>query len=186
MDEFGYLSVLLSIIIGLAVTQLLTGVRGLMLHRARIRRYWVPVAWGGISLVVLTQTWWAMFGLRTRTAWTFAEFAVVLLHTVLLYLLTGLVFPDFGDAPVDLRAHYFAHRGWFFTLLLVVTLASLSKDLVLTGHLPDPTNVAFHGAYAAIGLVALATARPRVHELLAALTAVLFALYIALLFTRLH
>ena len=33
MDEFSYLSVLLSIIIGLAVTQLLTGMRGQMLGR---------------------------------------------------------------------------------------------------------------------------------------------------------
>lgn len=185
MDEFGYLSVLLSIIIGLAVTQILTGLRGLMLRRAHVRIYWVPVAWSFVFLAVLTQTWWAMFGLRGRRAWTFAAFAVVLLHTVLLYLAAGLIYPDIGHEPVDLRAHYFAHRGWFFTLLVLVTLASLAKDLVLTGALPNATNTAFHVAFASVGLVALATARPRVHELLTALTALRFAAYVALLFTRL-
>jgi hypothetical protein len=186
VDEFGYLSVLLSIIVGLAVTQLLTGARGLMLRRGRVRTYWVPVAWSGILLVVLTQTWWAMFGLRGRRAWTFAEFAVVLLHTILLYLLTGLALPDFGDEPVDLRAHYYAHKGWFFSLVILTTLASLSKDLVLTGHLPDAANVAFHVAFASIAVVAIATARARIHAALAALTAVLFALYVGLLFAQLH
>ena len=35
MDEFSYLSVLLSVILGLAVTQILKGFRGLLLSRAR-------------------------------------------------------------------------------------------------------------------------------------------------------
>jgi hypothetical protein len=82
MDAFGYLSVLLSIILGLAVTQILTGLRGLILRRARVRTYWVPIAWSVIVLLVITQSWWAMFGLRGRPTWTFAEFATVLLHTV--------------------------------------------------------------------------------------------------------
>ena len=39
MDEFSYLSALLSIIIGSAVTQLLTGMRGEMLGRERVRGF---------------------------------------------------------------------------------------------------------------------------------------------------
>lgn len=37
MDEFGYLSVLLSIILGLSVTQLLQGLSGIIQARARVR-----------------------------------------------------------------------------------------------------------------------------------------------------
>jgi hypothetical protein len=186
MDEFGYLSVLLSIIIGLAVTQVLTGVRGLMLRRTRVRRYWVPIAWSGIMLGILTQTWWAMFGLRSRREWTFGEFAAVLLHTVLTYLAAALVLPDFDAESVDLREHYFAHRGWFFTLLLLTTAASLAKSLALFGRLPDATDVAFHAGYATMAVVALSTARPRVHEALAVVSGAVFVLYVALLFTRLR
>ena len=36
MDEFSYLSVLLSIILGLAVAQILTGFRGLLQSRATV------------------------------------------------------------------------------------------------------------------------------------------------------
>jgi hypothetical protein len=185
MDEFGYLSVLLSIIIGLAVTQLLTGLRGLMLQRARIRVYWVPVAWGLVFLMILTQTWWAMFGLRGHREWTFAEFAAVLFHTIVMYLTAAIILPDVGDEPVDLRAHYYRHRGWLFSLLLLATAASLVKSIVLSGSLPDRRDVAFHMVYAGVGVLGLATARPRVHEVLAAGMGILFGLYIALLFTRL-
>jgi hypothetical protein len=45
MDEFSYLYVLLSVILGLAVTQILKGFRGLLLSRARIQLYWSVIGW---------------------------------------------------------------------------------------------------------------------------------------------
>ena len=45
MDEFSYLSVLISVILGLAVTQILKGFRGILLSRTRIRIYWPVIAW---------------------------------------------------------------------------------------------------------------------------------------------
>src|SRR6185312_11679923 len=39
-DAFNYLSVLLSIILGLAITQILKGFRGLTLSRSRVVAYW--------------------------------------------------------------------------------------------------------------------------------------------------
>ena len=68
MDEFSYLSVLLSIILGLAVTQILTGFRGLLQSRARVQVYWPAIAWAFLLLVICAQSWWAMFGLRSHHA----------------------------------------------------------------------------------------------------------------------
>jgi len=45
MDEYSYLSVLLSVILGLAVTQILQGFRGLLLSRTRVQIYWPVIAW---------------------------------------------------------------------------------------------------------------------------------------------
>jgi hypothetical protein len=53
MDEFSYLSVLISVILGLAVTQILKGFRGILLSRARIRIYWPVIAWAALLLLVL-------------------------------------------------------------------------------------------------------------------------------------
>jgi hypothetical protein len=78
MDEFSYLSVLLSIILGLAITQILKGFRGLLHSRARVRLYWPSITWAVLLLVINVQTWWAMFGLRSHHDWTFAAFAVVI------------------------------------------------------------------------------------------------------------
>ena len=94
MDEFSYLSVLLSVILGLAVTQILQGFRGLLLSRERIRIYWPVIGWAALLLLVCFQNWWSMFGMRNRHDWTFLQFAMVLLNTIFIYRIAGLVFPD--------------------------------------------------------------------------------------------
>lgn len=186
MDAFSYLSVLLSIILGLAVTQVLTGFRGLLHSRARVRVYWPSIAWACLALAICAQTWWAMFDLRGHESWNFAGFAVVLLHLICLYMLCALVLPDFpGDQPVDLRAFYFAQHRWVGSLVVLTACVSLSKDLVLEGTLPDALNVAFHLIFMVAAAASAFTRAEWYHKALAVVIAALFALYIALLFTRL-
>jgi len=113
MDEFRYLSVLISVILGLAVTQILKGFRGILRSRTRIRIYWPVIAWAVLLLLICVQSWWAMFELRHYQPWTFAAFAVVLLQTIVTYMLAGLVFPDlFGEGIVDLRESFYAQLRW--------------------------------------------------------------------------
>ena len=65
MDSFNYLSVLLSIILGLAITQVLQGLRGLILTRAKVKLYIPTLIWVGLTLLIAIQGWWASFGMRT-------------------------------------------------------------------------------------------------------------------------
>ena len=113
MDAFGYLSVLLSIILGLAITQILQGFRDLMQARSRLRLYWPCLLWAIVLLVICVQEWWAMFGLRNHSPWTFAGFSVVLAQTVVTYLIAALALPDVrGDEPIDLRWPAGRRSGW--------------------------------------------------------------------------
>ena len=172
MDAFSYLSVLLSIILGLALTQILQGFRARMLSHARVRRYWPTQVWAAILLLICTQSWWAMFDLRNRTVWQFDDFSVLLVQTILIYLLAGLVFPDFPDEKqVNLREHYFAQRRRFFSLLLATTVVSIVRDLVLNGTLPERTNLLFHFFYIAGAIGGIAIAREWFHKMIAVLTA---------------
>ena len=187
MDEFSYLSVLLSVILGLAVTQILKGFRGLVLARAQVRIYWQVVAWAFLWLLACVQSWWAMFGMRVRQGWTFEEFAVVLLQTVLTYMVAGLIFPDlFGNEPIDLKANFYAHRRWFFLLALGVILTSVGKDVVLTGGLPSTLNLGFHMIFGAILLIGAITANERYHKAMPLVSMALFVAYILALFARIR
>ena len=187
MDEFSYLSVLLSIILGLAITQILKGFRGLLQSRKRVRLYWPALAWAGLLLLIYVQTWWAMFGLRSHHDWTFGAFAIVLLQTIVLYMLAGLVLPDFfGEEVIDLRANYYAHHGWFFGLAILAGVVSIAKDFVLDGALPESRNLSFHLAFILTAAIAAISRQEWYHKAALLLTAGLFALYITLLFGRLQ
>ena len=70
-ESFNYLSVLLSIILGLAITQVLQGLRGLILTRAKIKLYSPTLIWAGLALLFAIQGWWASFGMRRHANWTF-------------------------------------------------------------------------------------------------------------------
>ena len=186
MDAFSYLSVLLSIILGLAITQILQGLRGLMQARSRVRMYAPAVTWALLLLLVDVQSWWAMYDLRGVAHWSFAAFGVVVAHTIGLYMLAALVLPDaVGDAPVDLREHYWNHFQWFFGFVVLTALLGIGKDLALYGHWPQTSNLIYQLSFAVTCGIAALTRREWYHQWLAPAAALGFAGYIALLFSQL-
>jgi hypothetical protein len=186
VDAFSYLSVLLSIIIGLAITQVLQGYRALLLARQNVRLYFPTIAWSVYLLLMATQSWWASFGLSDRRDWSFVSFTIILLQTVFLYMIAGLVFPDMpADRPTDLRAHYHREARPFFLLIILMLATSLLKDWILDYELPGPENLMFHLAFGSTSLLAMLSAREWLHRALAIVTGVLLVAYVGLLFARL-
>ena len=189
MDAFSYLSVLISIIVGLAVTQVLQGFRALMLARSRVRVYWPALVWAVLVLLLCVQVWWAMFDLSVRPAarWTFLDFGTVLLQTVPLYLLAGLVLPDVAsERGVDLREHYYAHHRWFFSMLVLLIACSIVKVRVLANAWPEPLDLGFQLAFAAGSAIGALSGREWYHKLQAPLAVIGLGAYITMLFAHLR
>jgi len=184
-EIFNYLAVLFSIILGLAVTEVLQGFRHLLQARQRVVAYWPAIVWAFNLMVMCAQTWWAMFGLRNHTGWTFGMYGIVLIQTALLYLVAGLSLSGLDkESGYDMRRAYYDNARPFFLLIVAMLAASLVKDLILSGHLPGPLNVAFHGFFAVIGLVAAATRNEIYHKINAPFAAIGLAAYVVVLFDR--
>jgi len=187
MDAFSYLSVLLSIVLGLGLTQLFTAAGRLIRHREHVRGDWLPLLWAGVLVVVFVQVWWSMFGLRFHREWTFIQFAVVLAQTGTLYLMSAVALPEQVDGNgVDLRHHYEQQHRWFFGFFLAALVISLAKDLVVSGQLPGRSNLAFHAFSIAVCLSALLIHARRFQEAVGVVSAAAVAAYIGLLFSRLQ
>ena len=186
VDAFSYLSVLLSIIIGLGITQILTAVGRIIRHRDRVRADWLPLLWAAVLLVVYVQVWWAMFGLRNVRVWTFASFIAVLTQTATLYLMAAVVLPEQVDEqPIDLFAYYERHHRWFFGFFLATLVVSVLKDVLINGGLPAPLNLGFHILLAVVILSAIIVRRRRYQEVVGLTSGAAFVAYIGLLFARL-
>jgi hypothetical protein len=187
MDPFSYISVILSIVLGLAITQVLLGFRGLILTRAKVKLYAPTIIWAFFALLIPIQAWWADFAMRKQTNWTFLALFVIMLQAISIYMFAALVLPDIGGEKfIDLRQHFFAHRSWFFCALLGSVIFSLLKTLALYGHLPSRIDFVFESTFGAIAIVGAVTRYEWFHKLLAPATALLFVVYIALLFSRLR
>lgn len=187
MDAFSYLSVLTSIILGLGIQQVLLGYRALILSRRRVKFYAPPLIWSVLLLLMVAQHWWASFSLADHADWSFASFATILVQTALIYMMTAIVLPDIpADQEIDLRDHYYREAPAFFGLGVSVIGWSLFREYMLEGALPEALNLFFHGLFGGLAALAMLVRRPRLHEALAALMALLFGIYIALLFTRLE
>jgi hypothetical protein len=186
VDAFSYLSILLSIIIGLGLTQILTALGRIIRHRDRVRVDWLPLLWAGVLLLIYVQVWWSMFGLRHVSEWTFASFAAVLAQTGTLYLMAAVVLPEqVADQPVDLRTYYDQQHRWFFGFLLATLVISVSKDVIVNGRLPGSLNLGFHIFLATTSVSALLIRRRGYQGLVGVVSAGAFVAYVALLFARL-
>ncbi len=186
MDAFSYLSVLLSVILGLAIQQVLLGYRGLALSRQRVRWSPLPLIWSVLILLMVAQHWWSSFGLASHDDWSFALFATILIQTALFYMMAAVVLPDIpADQPTDLRDHYYRETPVLFGTGIATIGWSLFRGYMIDGELQQPVDVGFHLLFLAMATIACFSRRPRLHEVFAWSMLVLFVAYIALLFARL-
>ena len=129
-NAFGYLTVLISIILGLGITHLLSSVARSISRRATIKFYWPTFVWILVVLVLIVQVWWVDFSLSGQRQWTLAGFASTLLIPAVLYLMSFLVVNESDD----MRATYFENRVWFFSLLMSISFFGALQKLLVEGH----------------------------------------------------
>ncbi|HEY1837928.1 MAG: hypothetical protein WBQ17_12300 [Rhizomicrobium sp.] len=186
MDAYSYLSVLLSIVLGLSITQLLGGFAGMVRGRARIAFYW-PLPLQMLCLFLINvQSWWAMFGLRNMRDWTFGGFFIVLLQVTFTYLMSATITPDpvGEDSTMDQHEFFFREKNWFFIVSLCALLSSLTKDFFVIHATPGVLDVGAQGAFIVLILIGLFTRSDWVIKTIIPVTFVLYCAYIALLFVR--
>lgn len=186
MNPFEYLSVLVSIIIGLAMSHLLSGTARLIQARRRVRWYAPTLIWLVLLFLAQVQIWWAAFDARQEIDWNFFGFLSFLLIPACAYLLCYLLVPDFepGD-DVDLERSFHDNQRWFFGLFATIVAISMSRDLVEDGRESLDEDMAFRVVFFAGSIVAAFVRSPRFHLGNAILSLTLFCGYIAQLFARL-
>ena len=133
MELFEFLMVLVSIIIGLGVAEVLTGVAGVLRHRDSNRLYWVHTVTAVTIFLALLQTWWESWGLRGATEWSFPGLLMMLTGPVCLFLLAHLLWPE--EMPgSDLREYYYRIARPFWTLAALAVTGSVTFRPLIFGQ----------------------------------------------------
>lgn len=132
MSDFEFVSVLMSIVVGLGITRILSDLASLAEHRANVRLDGLTLVWAMNVLGYLLIYWWVVVNnWRTQATWSFFGFSTLFFYGVVLYFCAALILPRADREPLDLRERFETIRLPFFLLWLTVgffeVLDSFSK-----------------------------------------------------------
>jgi hypothetical protein len=134
VTPFEYITVLISIILGLGITQLVTGIADMVHQWERITIYWPHLLWICFIFFLHIQDWWTLYDLRTIEQWYLPTFLFTILYPINLFILARILFP-FGSTAetTDFKQFYFSNFRKFFTWsITLVTLSILDNTLIHT------------------------------------------------------
>jgi len=136
---FEYLMVLVSIILGLGITQTLRGLSKIARSDAP---YLALTLWAALLVYLYVQVWWALWDLHAVESWNQGFFTFVVLIPCSMFAATELLMPMGTTADTDWRAHYLKVRRWFYALMIVfMILATIETRLLLGVPLMHPYRV---------------------------------------------
>jgi hypothetical protein len=130
VTEFDFLSVLVSIIFGLALTHLLSGQFRFVYQRRMTETHLLYTGW---VFMVLVLNWWMLFTWHDYKPWTFDTFLLIVLWAMSFYVLSIALYPPEEIAPDGEPFNYF----WFFCAVLG-TLAADTAWTAMRGKLFTP------------------------------------------------
>jgi hypothetical protein len=89
VNVFEFLLVIVSILLGLGITELLAGLVRIL--RGELVAGKIHALWMFIIFQLQVQLAWGLWGLRAKEEWQYPEFLLLLLAPVLLYLAAAAV-----------------------------------------------------------------------------------------------
>jgi len=127
MTIFEYIMVMVSIILALALAQLLRAVAELL---TSARRYWVHMVWVISLVLIVVQFWWAYWDFNAVETWTFDTYLAVLLAPTFIFLQANLLAPTNRGPNWDWKAHFNSVSVWFFGIFVLMTLTGIVVSVI--------------------------------------------------------
>lgn len=179
LDAFNYLSVMISVIVGLGLTQLFAGIGNFVQIRRRVRFYWLHALW--VLLIVLhLHMWWSFWVLQGVVDWNYGIFSYVLVGPAALVIASHIIVPELIEGRIDVQAYYYDTARVFFGMLVLIALWAMFLEPV-TGVRQFVRPFRVMQTTGLLVFVACAVSRSkRLHEVAAVLVAVLVATAIVL------
>jgi len=173
MDRFEYVMVLVSIIIGLGIAHVLVGVGGIIDRNSReaprLRLSVTYGAWLAFTFSWLIQFWWWEYRFsELDPAWTLGLYLFLVTYAMALFLMAVILVPRSWDGVERLDDFFMQRRGWFYSILIVVTLLDVIDSLLkggwsYVGDVLGPWTWTFWIVMVAVSAIGLRSRNRRYH-----------------------
>jgi hypothetical protein len=155
MSSFEFISILMSIVIGLGVTNLLAGAGRAFYRRRETPMDEVHIVLTLATLLLLALNWWVAFKWNTNVVWSFDKFLVLLVWTIMLYLLTTFLYPPDLSEEEERRNRFEGNRSGYYAAFVAFCLMDIAQTALRSGLLDPVWYLPFVGHFAVLGAAGL-------------------------------
>ncbi|HYG04089.1 MAG TPA: hypothetical protein VD927_16700 [Chryseosolibacter sp.] len=134
MTPFEYVIVLISIIIGLGITTILSGLAEIIKHRHSSRFYAPYLIWIVLVFVMHIHEWWESYSLRTIEEWKLPMFLFVILYPIALYILAHLLFPADIRNGFNSRDFFLSNYPRIFVTAITLVVLSIIHNVFVADY----------------------------------------------------
>lgn len=165
MSQFEFLSIAISIILGLSFARLLESLRDCF---DPARRYWIHVAWVLGKFVNTLLLFWSAWVWRDQIeTFNFAEFTISLGPAAIIYLQVHTLVTADSQHVGDWRSHFWSVRRWFFGANAILPLYNMLTLYILARRdFPSPEAVPLTVVFL-LSLAGIVSSNERLHGAIA-------------------
>ena len=142
MALFEFVMVLVSIIVGLGIATLLTGVADILRAGRAVKPYWLHSLTVVMVFLAHAQVWWESWDLNAAPQWSFGGLLMMLGPPICLFLISHLLFPE-TLTDVDLSEYYYKVAPVVWPLGAMTTLVgTFFRPVAFGSSVLNPGNLA--------------------------------------------
>ena len=133
MSVFEYILIIPGIVIGLAMTNVLTGVGRVILRLAGtgdpIRLDAAHIGWVLGSLQWIVFIWWYSYNWSETGTVTMVAFGFLIFYAIAIFIMCAVLVPIDMKEVSDFGAYFMSMRRWFFSIYLILILTDFADSL---------------------------------------------------------
>ncbi len=182
MEPFEYVVVLFSLILGLGIAQLLTGIADVLSNLKNVKVGYAHTIMVFNVFLLHIQEWWYSYQYTNEVdVWTLPLVMFLLIYPILLFLLARMLFPTgVRGHETDLDEYYYDQWKWFFFLLLGIIVVSFLQNIIVSGWAIFSQIPQYVMAFIYIGFITLDIKNKKAHNVLLTLQAIAWIIAIVL------
>jgi|GEM_PF-589198 len=135
MEPFEYYVVLSSLILGLGIAQILTGVADIVSDLKNVKLEAAHSAMIFNVFLLHIQEWWYSYQyIFEIKVWSLPLVFFLLIYPILLFLLARMLFPTgLRSHETDLEEYFFDQWKWLYSVILAIIITSFLQNIIVSG-----------------------------------------------------
>jgi len=132
ISPFEYISILVSIIIGLGITQILSAFSDLLYNYKKVKFYWPHSVWIIFILFLQIQDWFVFYQLETIKVWTLPLLIFIISYPVTLFICSKMLLPTNDlEEKFDMKKFYFSQFQVIFLFISISIVLSIIFNIYI-------------------------------------------------------